>query len=127
MVMLDDDECLNQRDREHNKKIADYLNQHPMFKDAKPGNICEERFFCYIAGRLEDRVDDEARFRKMDSAIWMTGDYSDVTMGDCDWFFDQVEELWCEFHNVSSSGFFDPPDPLPVVPKGLLSIPDKIS
>lgn len=44
MVMLDDDECLNQRDQEHNKKIADYLNQHPMFKDAGPGNICEDGF-----------------------------------------------------------------------------------
>ena len=125
--MLDDDECLNQRDREHNKKIADYLNQHPMFKDAEPGNICEEGFYFYIAGKLEEKVDDSERLEKMDDAIWLTGDYTNVTMGDCDWFFDQVEELWCEYHGVSSSGFFDPPDPLPIVPKGLLKIPDKIN
>ena len=127
MVMLEDIDCLNQRDREHNQKIADYLNSHPMFRDAQPGKICEEHFYDYIAGRLRRVVDDEDRFNKMDRAIWFCGDYTDVTMGDCDWFFDQVEELWCEFHGVSSSGFFDPPDPMPVVPKGLLRIPDKIS
>ena len=126
MVMFDDDEYLNQRDREHNKKIADYLNSHPMFRDAQPGRICEDNFYDYIAGKLERVVDDEDRLRKIDSAIWFRGDYTDVTIDDCDWFFDQVEGLWCEFHNVSSSGFFDPPDPLPVVPKGLLKIPVKL-
>ena len=124
--MFDDDEYLNQRDREHNKKIADYLNSHPMFRDAQPGRICEDNFYDYIAGKLERVVDDEDRLRKIDSAIWFRGDYTDVTIDDCDWFFDQVEGLWCEFHNVSSSGFFDPPDPLPVVPKGLLKIPVKL-
>ena len=39
MVMLNDHEWLNQCDREHNKKIADYLNQHPMFRDAQSGTI----------------------------------------------------------------------------------------
>lgn len=126
MVMFDDDEYLNQRDREHNKKIADYLNSHPMFRDAQPGRICEDNFYDYIAGKLNRVVDDEDRLRKIDSAIWFRGDYTDVTIDDCDWFFDQVEGLWCEFHNVSSSGFFDPPDPLPVVPKGLLKIPVKL-
>ena len=126
MVMFDDDEYLNQRDREHNKKIADYLNSHPMFRDAQPGRICEDNFYDYIAGKLERVVDDEDRLRKIDSAIWFRGDYTDITIDDCDWFFDQVEGLWCEFHNVSSSGFFDPPDPLPVVPKGLLKIPVKL-
>ena len=126
MVMLDNDECLNQGDREHNQKIAKYLNEHPMFKDAEPGNICEEGFYFYIANKLNEVVDDSERLDKIDRAIWLTGDYTDITMGDCEWFFDQVEELWCEYHDVQSSGFFDPPEPLPVVPKGLLSIPDKI-
>ena len=125
--MLNDHEWLNQCDREHNKKIADYLNQHPMFRDAQSGTICEERFYCYIVNKLGEVVDDLDRLKKMDRAIWMTGEYADVTMGDCDWFFDQVEELWCEYHNVSSSGFFDSPEPMPVVPKGLLKIPDKIN
>ena len=107
-------------------EIADYLNKHPMFKDAERGDICEEGFYFYIVDKLEHIADDPERLQKMDNAIWMTGDYTDVTMDDCDWFFDQVEELWCEYHDVQSSGFFDPPDPLPVVPKGLLSIPDKI-
>ena len=62
----------------------------------------------------------------MDTAVWISGNYADVTMDDCDWFLDQVEKLWCEYHDVQSSGFFDRPEPLPVVPKGLLSIPDKI-
>lgn len=127
MVMLEDIDCLNAGEREHNQKIADYLNSHPMFRDAQPGRICEDSFYDYIAGRLNHVVDDENRLEKMDNAIWFRGDYTNVTIDDCDWFFDQVEGLWCEFHNVSSSGFFDPPDPLPVVPKGLLSIPDKIS
>ncbi len=126
MVMLDNDECLNQGDREHNKKIADYLNGHPMFGEAQPGNICEEGFYFYIANKLVNVVDDSERLDKIDRAIWLTGDYTDVTMDDCNWFFDQVEELWCEYHDVQSSGFFDPPEPLPIVPKGLLSIPDKI-
>ena len=89
-------------------------------------DICEECFYFYISDKLEEVVDDQERLEKMDNAIWLTGDYTDVTMGDCDWFFDQVEELWCEYHDVQSSGFFDPPEPLPIVPKGLLSIPDKI-
>ena len=126
MVMLDDDDCLNHGEWEHNKKIADYLNQHPMFKDAERGDICEEGFYFYIVDKLEHIADDPDRLEKIDRAIWLTGDYTDVTMDDCDWFFDQVEELWCEYHDVQSSGFFDPPEPLPVVPKGLLSIPDKI-
>jgi len=130
MVMLaadlQDENCLNHDDYEHNKKIADYLNRHPMFKDAKPGNICEEGFYFYIADKLEHVADDSDRLQKMDNAIWYTGNYTDITTDDCDWFFDQVEELWCEYHDVQSSGFFDPPDPLPIVPKGLLKIPDKI-
>lgn len=126
MVMQEDDDCLNLWDREHNKKIADYLNQHPMFKEAEPGRICEDGFFDHIAGRLNRVVDDQDRLEKMDDAIWFTGNYTEVTIEDCDWFFDQVEELWCEYRNVPSSGFFDPPEPMPVVPKGLLSIPDKI-
>lgn len=124
--MLDDNEWLNQSDLEHNEKIAKYLNEHPMFKNAEPSDICEEGFYFYIADKLEEIVDDSDRLEKMGNAIWLTGDYTNITMGDCDWFFDQVEELWCEYHGVQSSGFFDPPEPLPVVPKGLLSIPDKI-
>lgn len=126
MVMLGYDDCLNKDEWEHNKKIADYLNRHPMFRDAKPGNICEEMFYFYIADKLKDIVDDPERLEKMDNAIWYTRNYTDITTDDCDWFFDQVEELWCEYHDVQSSGFFDPPDPLPIVHKGLLKIPDKI-
>ena len=126
--MLINIDCRNQEDREHNKKIADYLNTHPMFRDAKPGNICEEKFYFYIVNKLEDVVDDQDRLVKMNNAIWFTGNYTNVTEDDCDWFFDQVENLWCEFHDVQSSGFFDPKEePLPVVPKGLLKIPDKIN
>ena len=126
MVMLCDIDCLTFKEGEHNKKIADYLNSHPMFRDAEPGRICKESFYDYIAGRLRQLVDDEDRLNKMDSAIWYSGDYSKITEDDCDWFFDQVEPLWCEFYNVQSSGFFDPSDPLPVVPKGLLTIPVKL-
>ena len=124
--MLCDIDCLTYAEGEHNKKIADYLNSHPMFRDAEPGKICKESFYCYIADKLEHRVDDIDRLRKIDGAIWILGDYSKITMDDCDWFFDQVEPLWCEFYNVQSSGFFDPTDPLPVVPKGLLTIPIKL-
>ena len=92
MVMLDDDDCLNHGEWEHNKKIADYLNQHPMFKDAERGDICEEGFYFYIVDKLEHIADDPDRLEKIDRAIWLTGDYTDVTMDDCDWFFDQVEE-----------------------------------
>ena len=125
MVMLDDD-SLNRDEREHNRKIADYLNRHPMFRDAGPGYICEIGFYFYITGKLKDVVDDRDRLDKMDRAVWISGDYADVTMDDCDWFLDQVEKLWCEYHDVQSSGFFDRPEPLPAVPRGLLKIPDKI-
>jgi len=125
MVMLDDD-SLNRDEREHNRKIADYLNRHPMFRDAGPGYICEIGFYFYINGKLKDVVDDLDRLDKMDTAVWISGNYADVTMDDCDWFLDQVEKLWCEYHDVQSSGFFDRPEPLPVVPRGLLKIPDKI-
>ena len=127
MVLLGNIDHLSQRDQEHNKKISDYLNTHPMFRDAQPGSICEDGFYYYIFNKIEDVVDDQDRLVKMDNAIWIYGNYTDITIDDCDWFFDQVEELWCEYHNVSSSGFFDPQDPLPVVPKGLLKIPDKIN
>ena len=126
MVMFLDEDCLSYAEAEHNKKIADYLNSHPMFRDAEPGRICKAKFFGYIAGKLEHRVDDIDRLRKIDRAIWFLGDYSKINEDDCDWFFDQVEPLWCEFYNVQSSGFFDPSDPLPVVPKGLLTIPIKL-
>ena len=113
---------------EHNRKIADYLNRHPMFRDAEIGAICKRDFFRYIIAfnRLRDAADDPDRLGKIDRAVWFTGDYTGITVDDCDWFFVLVEKLWCEYHDVQSSGFFDRPDPLPVVPKGLLKIPDKI-
>ena len=125
MVMLDDD-SLNRDELEHNRKIADYLNRHPMFRDAGSGYICETGFYFYITDKLKDVVDDRERLEKMDHAIWISGDYSGITEDDCDWFFGVVEGLWRKCYNVSGSGFFDRPDPLPVVPKGLLKVPDKI-
>ena len=127
MVILDDD-SLNRDEREHNRKIADYLNRHPMFSDAVDGKICKEDFFIYICtdNRLWKAVDDPGRLRKMVCAIWLTGDYTGITENDCDWFFGVVEGLCRECYGVPGSGFFDRPDPLPVVPKGLLKIPERI-
>ena len=56
----------------------------------------------------------------------MTGNYDWITEDDCDWFFGLVEKLWRECYNVQSSGFFDRPDPLPAVPRGLLKIPERL-
>ena len=127
MVMLVyDEDCASPEKAEHNRKIADYLNRHPMFRDAGIGKICKEDFFLYINGRLRDAADDADRLDKMDRAIWITGNYDGITVDDCDWFFELAEGLWREYYNVSGSGFFDRPDPLPVVPRGLLKIPDKI-
>ena len=47
MVLLNN-YSLNRDEREHNRKIADYLNRHPMFRDAVDGKICKEDFFIYI-------------------------------------------------------------------------------
>ena len=128
MVILDDDDSLNRDEREHNRKIADYLNRHPMFSDAGCRKICKEDFFLYIGtdNRLWKAADDPDRLREMVYAIWLTGDYSRITEDDCDWFFGVVEGLWRECYNVSGSGFFDRPDPLPAVPRGLLKIPERI-
>lgn len=128
MVLLDDDDSLNRDEREHNRKIADYLNRHPMFRDAGDGKICKVDFFIYIntCNRLRDASDDPDRLMKMDRAVWFTGDYTGITEDDCDWFFEVVEGLWRECYGVPGSGFFDRPDPLPVVPKGLLKIPERI-
>ena len=128
MVMLDDDDSLNRDEREHNRKIADYLNRHPMFRDAGDGKICKEDFFLYINtdNRLWEAADDTDRLMKMDTDIWISGDYTGITMDDCDWFFGIVEVLWRELYNVNGSGFFDRPESLPVVPRGLLKIPERI-
>lgn len=129
MVMLVyDEDCASPEKAKHNRKIADYLNRHPMFSDAGDGKICKEDFFLYInmGNRLRDAADDTNRLEKIDRAVWLTGDYAGITEDDCDWFFEVVEGLWREYYNVPDSGFFDPPDPLPVVPRGLLKIPDKI-
>ncbi|WP_278949659.1 hypothetical protein [Megasphaera elsdenii] len=120
------EDCETPEKAEHDRKIADYLNRHPMFRDAEIGKICKEEFFLYINGRLRDAADDPDRLGKMDRAIWLTGNYDGITEDDCDWFFGLVERLWREFYNVQGSGFFDRPDPLPAVPRGLLKIPDKI-
>ena len=127
MVLLNN-YSLNRDEREHNRKIADYLNRHPMFRYADCRKICKEDFFLYIntGNRLRDAADDPNRLGKIDEAIWISGDYSRITVDDCDWFFGVVEGLWRKCYNVSGSGFFDRPDPLPAVPKGLLKIPDKI-
>lgn len=126
MVMLDDDDCLNRDELEHNRKIADYLNRHPMFRDAGPGYICETGFYFYITGKLKDVVDDLDRLDKMDRAVWISGNYAGISEDDCDWFFEAVEGLWRECYGVPGSGFFDRPEPLPVVPRGLLKIPERI-
>lgn len=129
MVMLVyDEDCASPEKAEHNRKIADYLNRHPMFRDAEIGAICKRDFFLYIntGNRLRDAADDADRLDKMDRAIWITGNYDGITEDDCDWFFGLAEGLWRECYNVSGSGFFDQPDPLPVVPKGLLKIPERI-
>ena len=127
MVMLDDD-SLNRDELEHNRKIADYLNRHPMFRDAGDEKICKEDFFLYIntCNRLRDASDDPDRLGKIYRAVWITGDYTGITENDCDWFFEVVEGLWREYYSVPGSGFFDRPDSLPVVPKGLLKIPERI-
>lgn len=119
---------LNRDEREHNRKIADYLNRHPMFRDAGAGKICKKDFFNYINtdNRLWAAADDPDRLFKMNTVIGITGNYTEITEDDCDWFFGVVEGLWREYYNVSGSGFFDRPDPLPVVPKGLLKIPERI-
>lgn len=129
MVMLVyDEDCASPEKAKHNRKIADYLNRHPMFSDAGDGKICKVDFFIYINtnDRLQDAADDRDRLDKMDRAVWFTGDYTGITEDDCDWFFGVVEKLWRECYNVQSSGFFDRPEPLPVVPKGLLKIPERI-
>ena len=127
MVLLNN-HSLNRDEREHNRKIADYLNRHPMFRDVVDRKICKEDFFLYIStdNRLRNAADDPDRLGKIGGAIWISGDYSGITEDDCDWFFGVVEGLWRECYNVQSSGFFNRPDPLPAVPKGLLKIPDKI-
>lgn len=127
MVLLNN-YSLNRDEREHNRKIADYLNRHPMFRDAGNGKICKEDFFNYINtdNRLWAAADDPDRLFKMNTAIGITGNYTEITEDDCDWFFGVVEGLWREYYNVSGSGFFDPPEPLPVVPKGLLKIPERL-
>lgn len=119
---------LNRDEQEHNRKIADYLNRHPMFRDADDGKICKKDFLRYINtdDRLWEAVDDPDKLFKMHTAIWISGDYTGITEDDCDWFFGVVEGLWRECYSVPGSGFFDRPDPLPVVPRGLLKIPDKI-
>ena len=128
MVMLDDDDCLNRDELEHNRKIADYLNRHPMFRDAESGKICKVDFFLYIntGNRLREAAGDPDRLGKIDMAVWITGDYTGITENDCDWFFEVVEGLWREYYSVPGSGFFDQPDPLPVVPRGLLKIPERL-
>lgn len=128
MVLLDDDDSLNRDEREHNRKIADYLNRHPMFRDAGDGKICKEDFFIYIntGDRLRNAADDRDRMVKMDRAAWITGDYDGISEDDCDWFFEVVEGLWRECYGVPGSGFFDLPEPLPAVPRGLLKIPERI-
>lgn len=127
MVLLNN-YSLNRDEREHNRKIADYLNRHPMFRDAESGAVCKWDFFRYINGldRLRDAADDADRLEKIDRAVWITGDYAGITEDGCDWFFGQVEGLWREFYNVQDSGFFDRPEPLPAVPKGLLRIPERL-
>ena len=119
---------LNRDEREHNRKIADYLNRHPMFRDASDGKICKEDFLHYIGtdDRLLEAADGQDRLVKIGGAIWISGNYTEITEDDCDWFFGVVEGLWRECYNVPGSGFFDRPEPLPVVPRGLLKIPDKI-
>ena len=128
VILVYNEDCATPEMAEHNRKIADYLNQHPMFRDARIGKVCEEDFFIYIGtdNRLWKAADDQDRLREMVCAIWLTGDYSRITVDDCDWFFGIVEGLWRECYNVPGSGFFDRPDPLPVVPKGLLKIPERI-
>lgn len=62
MVMLVyDEDCATPEQAEHNKKIADYLNRHPMFRDAGDGKICKMDFFLYIRGQLQYATDDPER------------------------------------------------------------------
>lgn len=119
---------LNRDELEHNRKIADYLNRHPMFRDAGNGKICKKDFLLYINAddRLWEAADDSDRLFKMNNAIWISGDYAGITEDDCDWFFRLIEGFWRKCYGVPGSGFFDRPDPLPVVPRGLLKIPERI-
>ena len=129
MVMMKyEEDCATPEQAEHDRKIADYLNRHPMFRDAGDGKICKEDFFLYINtdGRLRYAANDQDRLGRIDNAIWMTGDYDGITVDDCDWFFGVVEGLWREYYSVPGSGFFDRPDPLPAVPRGLLKIPERL-
>ena len=103
--------------------IERYLNSHPMFNHNEPG-ICKSDFFYYYDHKIKYITSDRERLYKMDLAIWCTGNYDDITMEDCRWFFKEVEPLWREFYNVSTSGFFE--KELPEVPKGLLKLPESL-
>ena len=129
MVMMKyEEDCATLEQAEHNRKIADYLNRHPMFRDAESGKICKGDFFLYInrGNRLRKAADDPNRLGRIKSTIWITGDYTGITENDCDWFFEVVEGLWREYYSVPGSGFFELPVPLPVVPRGLLKIPERL-
>ena len=91
MVLLNN-YSLNRDERGHNRKIADYLNRHPMFRDAGDGKICKKDFLLYINtdNRLWEAADDPDRLFKMNTAIWIRGDYTEITEDDCDWFFGLV-------------------------------------
>ena len=105
-------------------KIAKYLNTHPMFKTREYTAI--QDFFSYYDDFFHERKGPNTEFwKKMDDAIWYTSDFKHITKEDCDKFFKEIiEPLWCQFYKVKSSGFFEAQ--LPVVPKGLLSIPSNI-
>ena len=110
-------------------KIAKYLNTHPMFKTREC--IAIPDFFDYYDTSFRKRKGPNAKFwEKMDRAIWFRFigfgcDFRCITKDDCDKFFKEIiEPLWCQFYKVKSSGFFEAQ--LPVVPKGILSIPTNI-
>ena len=107
-------------------EIAKYLNTHPMFKTGRGEGIAVQDFFIYYDSSFHKRKGSNTEFwKKMDDAIWFSYDFRHITKEDCDKFFKEIiEPLWCKFYKVKSSGFFEAQ--LPVVPKGILSIPSNI-
>lgn len=116
---------------------VDYLNQFPMFKEEKSGPYIIRGFYNYCFGPNKFKCDIFVKYlNSTDNSeyhwYWNCGDDVPVkplteqfTLEDARRFIQAIKALWMSYCNEMHREV-NWIDELPVVPKGLLSIPSNI-
>ena len=86
------------------RNVVNYINTYPAFEKDN-GGIIDSDFWAWGFNKLQLKSLNEA-FDRISRAIWHCSIYKEATMEEAKEFLKTIEPYWCEFKEISSTGFF---------------------